>query len=114
MDSLMTTWVFFIGIIIGVIVGIGLSYRTAVSPLHERIGKLTTEPNQDKELMKYYPYNRAHFRFIGDPLTGLQFEEDKVLFVLFKTKTAPYSPEQEHLKKLIKKGSVDWFEVMTT
>jgi hypothetical protein len=113
MDPLMTVWVFLIGIIIGVIVGVGLSYRTAVTPLHQRIEKLTADPKQDTELMKYYPYTLAHFRFIGDPITGVQFEEDKILFVLFKSETTPNTAEQDHLKELIKRGSIDWFEVTT-
>ena len=61
MDPLMTIWVFFIGSIIGVIVGVALSYRTAVTPLHQRIGKLTSQ--QYHTFMKQYPYNPDNFRY---------------------------------------------------
>jgi hypothetical protein len=114
MDPFMMVWVFLIGIIIGVIVGVGLSYRTAVTPLHQRIGNLTSDPKQDTELMKYYPYNLADFRFIGDPITGVQFEDDKILFVLIKTDETLNTVEQDHIKKLIKKGCIEWFEVTMT
>jgi len=60
--------------------------------------------------MKYYPYHLSGFRFIGDPITGIQFEEDRILFVLMKTDTIPNTTEQDHLKKLIQKGNVEWFE----
>jgi hypothetical protein len=111
MDPLMTIWLFLIGIIIGILIGVGLSFRQAVTPLHQRIGKLTTEPEQNQELMKYYPYNIDTFRFIGDPISGIQFEEDKILFVQFN---AIRTPEQDRLKKLVDTRKVDWFEFTTS
>ena len=111
MDPLMTVWVFFIGSIIGVIVGIALTYRTAVSPLHERIGKLTSQ--QYHAFMKQYPYDPENFRYIGDPVDGIQFEEDKILFVWFKTRKTIRTPEQDHIKNLLENGNVSWFEWST-
>jgi hypothetical protein len=111
MDSLMTVWVFFIGSIIGVIVGVALSYRTAITPLHQRIGKLTSQ--QYHSFMKQYPYNPDNFRYIGDPIDGIQFEEDKILFISFKTGNQIRNPEQNHIKNLLEKGNVNWFEWST-
>ena len=111
MDSLMTVWVFFIGSIIGVIVGVALSYRTAVTPLHRRIGKLTSQ--QYHMFMKQYPYNPENFRYLGDPIDGIQFEEDKILFVWFKTRKTIRTPEQDHIKSLLENGDVSWFEWST-
>ena len=111
MDPLMTVWMFFIGSIIGVIVGIALSYRTAVSPLHERIGKLTSQ--QYHAFMKQYPYNPDNFRYVGDPIDGIQFEEDKILFVWFKTRKTIRTPEQDYIKNLLENGNVSWFEWST-
>ena len=108
MDSLMTVWVFFIGSIIGVIIGVALSYRTAVTPLNQRIGKLTSQ--QYHTFMKHYPYNPDNFRYIGDPIDGIQFEEDKILFVWFKTRKTIRTPEQNHIRKLLESGNVNWFE----
>ena len=34
---------------------------------------------------KKYPYNSQNFRFIGKPIDGLAFEDEKVVFVEFKT-----------------------------
>jgi hypothetical protein len=111
MDSLMTVWVFFIGSIIGVIVGVVLSYRTAITPLHQRIGKLTSQ--QYHTFMKQYPYNPENFRYLGDPIDGIQFEEDKILFVWFKTRKTNRTPEQDHIKNLLENGNVSWFEWST-
>jgi len=111
MDSLMTVWVFFIGSIIGVIVGVALSYRTAITPLHQRIGKLTSQ--QYHAFMKQYPYNPDNFRYLGDPIDGIQFEEDKILFVWFKTRKTNRTPEQDHIKNLLENGNVSWFEWST-
>jgi len=111
MDLLMTVWVFFIGSIIGVIVGVALSYRTAITPLHQRIGKLTSQ--QYHPFMKQYPYNPDNFRFLGDPIDGIQFEEDKILLVSFKKGNTPRTPEQDHIKNLLENGNVSWFEWST-
>jgi hypothetical protein len=111
MDFLMDFWLLLIGIVIGIIIGVALSFRQAVTPLHQRIGELTCEPGQNQELMKYYPYNLHRFRFIGDPIDGVQFESNKILFVQLKEKR---TPEQEHLKKLVEEGNVEWFEFITS
>jgi hypothetical protein len=105
MDVLMTAWVFFIGIIIGIVIGVALSYKTAVTPLHQRIDTLTTEPNKDE--MKHYPFNQNNFRYIGDPIDGIQFEDDKIFFIQFnKVRTL----EQDRIKNLIKTGNVEWYK----
>lgn len=84
MDPLMAVWVFFIGCIVGILVGIVLSYRTAVLPLKHDVQHLTNEDNTYIENMKYYPFNLDRFRFLGEPVAGIQFEDNAVLFVLKK------------------------------
>jgi hypothetical protein len=113
MDSLMTIWVFFIGITIGIILGIILSYKTAVNPLQHTIKKLTAQYKYSHEVMKYYPYNPDNFRFVGDPIDGIQFEEKAILFVRFKKGNVPLTKEQNHIKTLLKNRNVEWFEFTT-
>jgi len=110
MDSLMTIWVFFIGSIIGIIFGVMISYRTAVNPLQQRIKKLTSQHAYNYEAMKYYPYNADNFRFIGDPIDGIQFEENTILFVRLKKDNKSCTKGQEHIKNLLENGNVEWFE----
>ena len=113
MDMLMTIWVFFIGSIIGIIVGVIISYRTAVTPLHHTITRLTSQEEQYPESLKYYPYNLDAFRFIGDPVDGIQFEDDTILFVRFKTASTPRTAQQDNIKHLLEQGKVGWFEFTT-
>jgi hypothetical protein len=110
MDPLMTIWVFFIGSIIGIIMGVILSYRTAVNPLQHTIKKLTLQHEYNYETMKYYPYNPDNFRFLGDPIDGVQFEQNTILFVRFKKENTLRTKEQDHIKTLLEKGNVEWFE----
>ena len=63
--------------------------------------------------MKQYPYNPDNFRFLGDPIDGIQFEEDKILLVRFKKANTPRTPEQEHIKNIIENGNISWFEWST-
>jgi hypothetical protein len=113
MDPLMSLWVFCIGIILGIIGGVVLSYKTAVTPLKQRTETLTIQQQRSSETMKYYPYDPDNFRFIGSPVDGIQFEEDRILFVRFSKGTTPRTKEQDHIKTLLENGKVSWFEFMT-
>lgn len=113
MDPLMTLWVFFIGTIIGIIIGVGLSHRNAVAPLQRKLDKTSSQIKDYQEVMRYYPFHHENFRFIGSPVDGIQFEDDQVLFVLFKKEQVPLTCEQDHMKTLLENGKVRWFEFMT-
>jgi predicted Holliday junction resolvase-like endonuclease len=118
MDPLMTFWVFLIGIIAGLIAGITLVYRTAVSPLHKKTEKSSDEPSaisydktieqSDPTMLNNYPFAYENFRFIGDPIDGIQFEDDRILFVEFKTDQS--NPMKNKMKELVKTGKIEWFE----
>jgi len=60
---------------------------------------------------KQYPYNSQNFRFIGKPIDGLAFEDDKVVFVEFKTNKSSLSGVQRKVKDLIKEKKVEWLEL---
>ena len=69
----------------------------------------TTE--QFAPFMERYPFNSQDFRFIGTPVDGLQFEEDKVVFIEIKAgRSAGLSPKQERIKRLIQDRKVEWLE----
>lgn len=110
MDPLMTIWVFLIGTIIGILIGVILSYRTAVSPLHRTVERLASQHDTLQEKLKYYPFDPDGFRFIGSPVDGIQFEQDAILFVRFKTGNTHWTSEQDHIKKLVEQRNVRWFE----
>ncbi len=59
-------------------------------------------------LMDAYPYDARHFRFLGTPIDGVQFEEDRIVFVEFKANRSQLSPEQRRIKELVEEGYVYW------
>jgi predicted Holliday junction resolvase-like endonuclease len=81
--------------------------RTRQRSLSAAYGRIT---EQWFPLMDGYPYDSARFRFLGTPVDGVQFEEDKIIFVEFKSHRAELSAEQRRLKKLVEQGRVSWEE----
>jgi predicted Holliday junction resolvase-like endonuclease len=60
---------------------------------------------------KNYPYDSQNFRFIGKPIDGIAFEDDKVVFVEFKTNKSQLNDSQKNVKALVKDKKVEWFEL---
>ncbi len=56
-----------------------------------------------------YPYDRQNFRFLGAPIDGVQFEDDKVVFLEFKASDSKMTPRQRKIKELVESGKV-YFE----
>jgi predicted Holliday junction resolvase-like endonuclease len=121
MDQLMAFWIFLIGIIGGLILGIALVYRAAISPLHKKIEKNSGEQpsatSYDKTIEQFeptmlynYPFAYENFRFIGNPIDGIQFEDDRIIFVEFKTDQPKLDPIKNKIKELVKNGKIEWFE----
>jgi len=59
--------------------------------------------------LESYPYNKNNFRFIGSPIDGIQFENDKIIFIEFKTSNSKLSENQKKIKEIIEKKNV-YFE----
>lgn len=118
---LMEAWLFFIGLLFGVVITLIAVYRLVVSPLREKMersieqkrslsvtyGKIT---EQFAPFMQSYPFHPENFRFIGSPIDGIQFEDDKIIFVEIKTNKSKLTPLQKRIKELVKRGKVEWFE----
>ncbi|HZP83332.1 MAG TPA: Holliday junction resolvase-like protein [Chthonomonadaceae bacterium] len=81
--------------------------RTRQRSLSASYGRIT---EQWFPLMDRYPYDSANFRFLGTPVDGVQFEEDRIVFVEFKSNRAELSPAQKKLKRLVQSGRVYWEE----
>ena len=75
--------------------------------LSSRYGKLT---EQFLPFLKDYPYNPESFRFIGSPIDGIQFEDDKIIFIEFKTANSKLSENQKRLAELIWQKRVEFEE----
>jgi hypothetical protein len=61
-------------------------------------------------LLGKYPYDAQDFRFLGSPIDGVQFEEDRIVFVEFKANKSRLSEKQRRIKKLVEEGYVYWEE----
>ncbi|RKZ99432.1 MAG: hypothetical protein DRQ47_11060 [Gammaproteobacteria bacterium] len=55
-----------------------------------------------------WPYDPNSFRFLGNPIDGIQFANDKIRFVEIKTGKARLSASQKHIKELVKQGKVSF------
>ncbi len=82
--------------------------RFSKQSLSTKYGKMT---EQFIPFLKIYPYDENNFRFLGTPIDGVQFEDDKVVFVEFKTGSSKLSAKQRHIKELINKNKVEFEEI---
>ena len=81
--------------------------RTRQRSISASYGRIT---EQWFPLMRHYPYDSANFRFLGTPVDGVQFEDDKIVFIEFKSNRSELSALQKKLKKLVQQGKVTWEE----
>jgi len=119
-DAFLVFWIFILGILIGFMGGIIIIYRNVAVPLKKERAELEEKKRSMASLygkiteqfapfMLSYPYDAKRFRFIGSPIDGIQFEDDKIIFVEFKAAGGKLSPEQKKIKKLVDDGKVEWF-----
>ncbi len=76
--------------------------------LSSKYGKLT---EQFLPLVDSFPWNPNNFRFLGSPIDGVQFEDDRIILVEFKTATSRLSLRQRQIRDLVKDGKVK-FEII--
>jgi predicted Holliday junction resolvase-like endonuclease len=53
-----------------------------------------------------WPLDPNNFRFLGNPIDGISFEEDAIYFVEIKTGRARLSNGQKNVKRLVKEGKI--------
>lgn len=58
-----------------------------------------------------FPFNPQGFRFLGKPIDGVAFEDDKIVFVEFKTNKSQLNDAQKKVKRLVEEKKVEWFEL---
>lgn len=84
------------------------SRRRSLSTTYGRISE------QFAPFMEDYPHDPQQFRFLGSPIDGVQFTEDKVVLVEFKTNTSRLTPDQARVKRLVEQGRVEWLTFRMT
>ena len=75
--------------------------------LSSRYGKMT---EQFMPFLKNYPYLPENFRFLGTPIDGIQFEDDKIVFVEFKTADSKLSSRQRQIAEQVFQKRVEFKE----
>jgi len=58
-----------------------------------------------------FPFSKKDFRFLGSPIDGIAFEQDKIVFVEFKAADSQLSEKQKQVKQLVQNKRVEWFEL---
>ena len=84
------------------------SLQFAKSSQSVKYGKLS---EQWIPLSEQFPYNPESFRFLGNPIDGVAFEEDKIVFCEFKANKSQLSEKQKRIKELVEGRKVEWFEL---
>lgn len=82
--------------------------KFAKASLSTKYGKMT---EQFMPFLKNYPYDSQQFRFIGTPIDGIQFNENEVVFIEFKSATSQLSLKQKQIRDTINNKKV-LFEVI--
>src|SRR3989344_7140457 len=59
---------------------------------------------------KEFPFDPTNFRFIGTPIDGIVFDEDKIIFAEFKAAGSQLSPKQKRIKELVEQRKIEWYE----
>lgn len=113
----MNQFYFFI-VLICIIVFLFLFWRRSVRLLKEvkfaklslssKYGKMT---EQFMPFLNHFPYDPQNFRFLGTPIDGIQFNDDEIIFIEFKTAQSQLSTKQRAMRQLIDQRRIK-FEVI--
>lgn len=76
--------------------------------LSTKYGKIN---EQFLPFLDVFPYDPSGFRFIGSPIDGIQFEEDKIIFYEFKCGTSRLTTKQNRIKDIINDKKVFFEEI---
>jgi len=75
--------------------------------LSSKYGKMT---EQFMPFLKDYPYEPENFRFIGTPVDGIQFEDNKIIFIEFKSSNSQLTARQKQIAELVWQKRVEFEE----
>ena len=62
-------------------------------------------------LTESYPWDPRGFRFLGAPIDGVQFEDDRIVLVEFKSGRSHLSERQRRIRDLVREGRVEFREL---
>jgi predicted Holliday junction resolvase-like endonuclease len=76
--------------------------------LSTKYGKIN---EQFLPFLEVFPYEPSGFRFLGSPIDGVQFEEDKIIFFEFKSGSSRLTGKQSQIRQLINDKKVFFEEI---
>jgi predicted Holliday junction resolvase-like endonuclease len=76
--------------------------------LSTKYGKFT---EQFLPFAEIYPYDYHQFRFLGSPIDGVQFNDDKIVFIEFKSSNSKMTQKQQNIKKIIAEKAIEFNEI---
>lgn len=76
--------------------------------LSTKYGKMT---EQFLPFLAEYPYDPQNFRFLGTPVDGVQFADDEIVFVEFKTAGGQLNGRQKQIRELVESKKVRFEEI---
>ena len=76
--------------------------------LSTKYGKMT---EQFMPFLEVYPYDEHNFRFLGNPVDGVQFNDDGIVFVEFKAADSRLTGSQRRIKELVADKKVSFKEI---
>ncbi len=62
-------------------------------------------------IRKIFPYRPERFRFIGNPIDGIVFDDNKIVFLEFKTGKSSLTEFQKRIKSLVENKKIEWKEI---
>ncbi|QQR92697.1 MAG: endonuclease [Candidatus Iainarchaeum archaeon] len=62
-------------------------------------------------LSERFPYPKEKFRFLGNPIDGIAFLDNKIVFCEFKTNKSQLSETQKRIRDLVEEKQVEWMEM---
>ena len=120
MEIPLLVWLF-IGAVVAFIATVSISVAVIRallkngSQLRSKIRSMSTKHGMMAEqFLPYYkdfPGDPQKFKFLGAPVDGILFEEDKIVIIEFKTGKSQLSTTQRRIRKLIKEGKVYFKEI---
>jgi predicted Holliday junction resolvase-like endonuclease len=58
--------------------------------------------------VKAWPWDPKNFRFLGNPIDGVQFNDDEIIFIEIKTGGARLSRSQKDFRDIVRAGKVSF------
>ena len=75
--------------------------------LSSKYGKMT---EQFMPFLKDYPYDPQNFRFLGTPIDGIQFENDKIILIEFKAADSKLTDRQKQIAEQVWQKRIEFEE----